>query len=146
MSGYLSPDRLTKGVIDGAAHHAFSQGACGALAIAMHDALGWPIVAITDAHNVFEDGRAGGGSAMHWAVKRPDGMIVDIDGAHDPDDLVDRYHAEADDEEAAIGISTRADVVEWYVEAQGEPIPISLAATFVNAVVALANESQAPTP
>lgn len=47
-----NPDVLTPGVIDGHAKRAFSFGACGGLAIALHDATGWPIIAITDAHNV----------------------------------------------------------------------------------------------
>lgn len=140
-----SASDLTPGVLDGYALSAFKRGACGALAIALHDATGWPIVAITDAHNV-HGGRAGGGSAMHWAVMRPDGKVVDVDGAHDPDELVEEYHAEADDEAAALGVSTRADAAEWYVEAQGEPIPLSLAATFVQVVVAKAEEPAAPAP
>lgn len=127
-------------MLDGAARSAFLFGACGALAIALHDATGWPIVAITDAHNV-EDGRAGGGSALHWAVRRPDGKLVDVAGAHEPEALVRAYRAYADDGEAAVGLSTRADAVEWYVEAQGEPVPLSLAATFVDAVL-----RQADTP
>lgn len=136
---------LTPGVLDGYAMSAFKRGACGALAIALHDATGWPVVAITDAHNVF-DGKAGGGSALHWAVLRPDGKVVDVDGAHDPEDLVEEYHAEADDEEAAMGRSTRADVVEWYIEAQGEPVPVTLAATFVEAVIAKVESSASPGP
>ena len=129
------PQNLTPGVLDSYARHAFKYGACGALAIAMHDVTGWPIVAITDHYNVFEDGRAGGGSALHWTVRRPDGKLIDIDGVHDDADLVSEYNAEADDGRAAAGLSTREDVFEWYVEAQGEPIPISLAKTFVEAVI-----------
>lgn len=116
----LDPEKLTPGVIDGYAKSAFKYGACGALAIALHDATGWPIVAITDHHNVW-DGKAGGGSAMHWTVQRPDGKLIDIDGAHDPEDLVEEYHYDADDEQAAWGLSSCADVVEWCVEVQGEP-------------------------
>lgn len=131
----MDPANLTPGVIDGYARRAFKYGACGALAIAMHDATGWPIVAITDAHNV-HDGRAGGGSALHWAVQRPQDMkIIDIDGAHDAEDLVAEYEGEADDGEAAFGLSSRADASEWYIECQGEPIPVSLAAKFVDAVI-----------
>lgn len=140
----MKPSDLTPGILDGYALHAFKYGACGALAIAIHDATGWPIVAITDAHNV-HDGKAGGGSAMHWTVRRPDGMLVDVDGAHSPEELVEEYGPEADDEEAAAGLSTRADAEEWYVEAQGEPIPIALAATFVDAVIEKAS-SPAPGP
>lgn len=134
LSG-LNPANLTPGVLDGYALRAFKYGACGALAIAIHDATGWPIVAITDHHNVFEDGTAGGGSALHWTVRRPDKKLIDVDGAHDQDDLVEQYHDEADDHQAAAGRSTRADVVEWYIENQGEPIPVSLAGTFVDAVL-----------
>ena len=128
------PALLTPGVLDGYAKRAFKFGACGALAIALHDATGWPIVAITDAHNVHE-GRAGGGSALHWTVRHPTGLLIDIDGAHTPEALVAEYAADADDHEAAAGESTRADAWEWYGEAQGEPIPLSLAQTFVDVVL-----------
>lgn len=140
----LDPDKLTPGLIDGYAQRAFKYGACGAMAIALHDATGWPVVAITDAHNV-EHGQAGGGSALHWTVRHPSGKLLDIDGLHDARDLVAEYDGEADDSSAAAGVSSRADVVEWYVESQGEPIPISLAATFVDAVLALA-KPPAPKP
>lgn len=134
MAGYLDARRLTPGTLDGAALHAFKHGACGALAIALHDATGWPVASVTDSHNVM-DGRAMGGSALHWTVLRPDGMLVDVDGAHEPADLVEEYSGDADDGEAAWGVSSRADVEEWYVECQGEPIPVRLAATFVDAVL-----------
>lgn len=135
----LDPNKLTPGVLDGFALRAFKYGACGALALALHDATGWPVVAITDNHNVVEDGTAGGGSALHWTVRRPDGMLIDVDGAHTPESLVAEYEGEADNGEAAAGMSTREDVVEWYVESQGEPIPVSLAATFVDVVLAKAS-------
>jgi hypothetical protein len=131
------PFALTPGVIDNAARHAFKYGACGALAIALHDATGWPIVAVTDAENV-HDGQAGGGSAMHWAVRRPDGKIIDIIGANEPDDLIAEYNFDADDGKAAIGLSTRAEVVDWYCDCQGEPVSLKLAATFVAPVLAQA--------
>lgn len=130
----LDPTKLTPGVLDGYALRAFKYGACGALAIALHEETGWPIVAITDAHNV-EDGRAGGGSALHWTVRHPSGLLLDVDGLHREEDLVSEYAGDADDGQAAAGLSTRADCAEWYIEAQGEPIPVSLAKTFVKAVI-----------
>jgi len=139
MAGHLDPDRLTPGILDGAAEGAFRYGACSALAIALHDATGWPIVAITDAHNV-HDGRAGGGSALHWTVRRPDGLLVDVAGAHEPARLVAEYMDEADDGAAAWGISSRADAEEWYREGASSAIPLALARTFVDAVVARAAE------
>lgn len=120
---------LTPGVIDGYAERAFTQGACGALAIAMHDALGWPIIAITDAHNV-HDGRAGGGSAMHWGVRHPNGLFIDVDGAHDLDVITRMFAGDADDGESAWGLSTRADTEEWWNEG-GRKVGLSTAAMFV---------------
>lgn len=140
MSVQPDPRNLTPGLLDGYALRAFKYGACGALAIAVHDATGWPIYAVTDAHNVFEDGQAGGGSALHWVVQRPDGAFVDVDGVHTAPELVAQYEGEADDGEAAVGRSTRADAWEWYGEAQGAPVPINLAATFVEVVLRKADE------
>jgi hypothetical protein len=138
---YLQPDHLTPGVIDGAAEHAFSTGACAALAYVMNEATGWKIIGITDSHNVF-DGTLGGGSSLHWGVMRPDGKFIDIDGAHDVDDIVDRYHGEADDEEAAWGVGTRSDIHEWYVENQGEPISFQLARTFIDPLLERIKEAE----
>ena len=138
----LDASFLTAGVLDGYALRAFKYGACAALAIALHEATGWPLVAITDSHNVFEDGTAGGGSALHWTVRRPDGLLVDVGGAHCEQSLVDEYCAEADDGQAAAGVSTLADAQEWYVECQGEPIPVKLARTFVAAVLAKTAQSR----
>lgn len=124
------PQKLTPGVIDEYAKRAFLYGACGGLAIALHDHTGWPIVAITDQHNIFGD-KAGGGSALHWTVRHPDGQLLDIRGLHDPQDLIAEFEGEADDGEAGAGTSTREDAWEWYVEAQGAPIPLSLAESYV---------------
>lgn len=130
-------ERLTPGVLNAAAEHVFTLGGCGALAIALHDATGWPIAAITDHDNVFGD-RAGGGSALHWTVRHPSGRLLDVDGLHDADDLVERYDGEADDGRAAWGLSSRADAEEWWNEA-GRKVPLELAETFVDAVMARAD-------
>jgi hypothetical protein len=143
---YLSEDRLTPGVIDGAAEHAFSTGACAALAYVMNEATGWKIIGITDSHNV-HDGKLGGGSSMHWGVMRPDGKFVDIDGVHEMDDVVEKYMYDADDEEAAWGIGTKADIQEWYVDSQGAPISFQLARTFVDPVLERIREAESqPNP
>jgi hypothetical protein len=131
----MENSNLSPGIIDGSALYVFKHGGCDALAIALHDATNWPIVAITDANNVFADGTAGGGSAMHWNVRHPSGKLLDIDGLHDVGELVDEYMDDADDGKAAAGISTRADAMEWYEEA-GEKVPLKIAATFVEPLLA----------
>ena len=141
-TNYMDIYGLTPGVLDPIAKQTFTIGGCGALAIAIHDATGWVIVAITDHHNVYDNHQAGGGSALHWCVKQPNGLLVDIDGAHDPDELTEKYHDEADDGKAAWGVSCREDVVEWYVECQGEPVPIETATQFVEVVLKRAAEKK----
>ena len=69
-------------------------------------------------------------------------MLVDIDGPHTTEDLVERYNGEADDGQAAAGRSTRADCWEWYVESQREPVPLEMAKTFVSEVLALAEPTK----
>lgn len=143
MSYQPDPSNLTPGVLDGYATRAFKYGACAALAIAIHDRYGWPLIAVTDAHNVYDFGHgqeAGAGSAMHYMVRHPNGKLLDVDGLHNDQDIIEEYEGEADDGEAAIGTTTRTDVCDYYVEAQGEPIPIATAATFVEAVIATVKE------
>jgi hypothetical protein len=71
-------------------------------------------------------------------VRHPSGMLLDVDGLHEAADLVDRYDGEADDGQAAWGVSSRADAEEWWDEA-GRKVPIDLAATFVDAVLSRAD-------
>jgi hypothetical protein len=64
--------------VDEAALLAFLGGHCHSLALAIHERTKWPLVAI--------DQRSDGVRA-HVAVRRPDGKIVDIAGAHRPEDI-----------------------------------------------------------
>lgn len=131
---HVAPEDLTPGVLDGSAEHAFSYGACAALALAIHDATGWPLVKITDTSSLEIEGTIGN-SGLHWAVQRPDGKLVDVDGAHTPADLVEMFDGDADDGKAAMVICSRLDALDEYVDAKGEPIPVELAASFVEPVL-----------
>ena len=130
---------LVPGEINEAARVAFQYGACDGLAIAVHDRTGWPLVKVTDAWNVqpaggegsveaylpdgvsgrtqkerAEIGEAGDGSALHWFVLRPDGKLIDIEGAHDALGLIVAFDSMADDNEAALGTSSREAALEEY--------------------------------
>lgn len=63
---------VTPGVIDAAAHAAFSSGQCHALAVALHDQTGWPLRAIEDDDT----------DIVHVYVETPDGAALDIAGVH----------------------------------------------------------------
>lgn len=133
---------LTPGILDGCAKRAFKFGDCDVLAIALHDATGWPLVKVTDSWNV-HSGHAGDGSALHWMVRHPSGKLLDVDGLHDEEDVLRRYHAEADppDDEvegggrAAVGIASRADAMEEYYDRKGGSLPLKLVRTFVKPVL-----------
>lgn len=70
-------------------------------------------------------------------VKRPDGRYVDVLGSHSEDDLLEEYGAEADDGEAALGISSREDALEWHEEGTGSSVSVEVARSFVQAVLEL---------
>jgi hypothetical protein len=129
---------LKPGVLDGTAEAAFLHGACAALALALHQHTGWPLIGVTDSHNLHGD-RVGSGSCLHYGVRRPDGAWIDVLGARTDAEIIDEYADEADDGEAGIGVTTESDVRDYYVDAQGEPVPVDLAITFVAAVLARAN-------
>lgn len=154
MADHLRRDRLT-GELDAAAFAAFEHGACEALAVALHDLTGWPLVKVADPWNVSGDvdewgiAVAGGGSAVHWAVRTPAGELVDVRGAHAPGELAASYDGDVDeltdsDEEAGctpgakLGYATRDDAVDENVAKSGELTPAD-AAPYARLVLAQLN-------
>lgn len=59
----------------------YTDGDCDLLARALSQETGWPVVLA-----IVEDG-----GWTHAAVQRPDGQILDIEGAHDPDAWIDAW-------------------------------------------------------
>lgn len=62
---------LTPGKINAEAVHVYSNGQCHALALAINERTGWPIVGASPFGTDYPN---------HVAVKRPDGRIIDITG------------------------------------------------------------------
>lgn len=128
---HLDPDLITPGALDARAEAALLRGGCMALAIALHDETGWPIVVATEAYNV-HDGRAGGGSAAHWLVQHPSGLLVDVLGLHDPEDVLLEYDEGGEDEDAIVlAYSTRADALEWYEDTEAQKLHLDVVRSFV---------------
>lgn len=85
---------VTEGVLDEAAVRAFTQGQCHAFAYALHQDTGWDIVAMYEvgdgygdaATPISDDHEAPSnvlyGDVSHFACRRPDGLLVDIEGVH----------------------------------------------------------------
>lgn len=104
--------QVTPGIIDKTAIRAFKNGCCGGLAIALHDATGWPIVAVGSHH----------GEALHYMARRPDGRLIDIEGAHTDDDVTLEYEIDTDDGIVTLTDTSRDTVWSWYRDEQGEPV------------------------
>ncbi len=86
---------------------AFGAGQCHGLALAITDKQGWPLVAVDDAE----------GRRIHICVRRPDGALVDVNGAHADGEFMDAWPGCSlhDINEDAV-----ADLVEHHEWAQPE--------------------------
>lgn len=80
------PITLTLGVIDDEADWVYTNGQCLALAVAMSEQTGWPVVlrAFTDGDGYEDDEPVRYTNLRHAYVQQPDGSLLDIRGEHDP--------------------------------------------------------------
>lgn len=69
---------LEEGKLDTASWLAFLSGHCHSLALALNARTGWPLVALDDAS----------AACVHVAVRSPAHRIVDITGAHAPEQMI----------------------------------------------------------
>lgn len=117
--------QLTPGTITPAAVEAFSHAACAGLAVALHDATAWPLIEVGHCD----------GLPLHFMVRRPDGRLVDVRGAHTDTDIRDEYEYDADDGVVTLTAAARQDVLDCYMTDCGEPVPMDLVHTFAPAVL-----------
>jgi hypothetical protein len=122
----VGPSDLTfivePGVLDERARLAFGTGQCHGLAIALHRRCGWQLVAVDDAT----------GTCVHVCVRRPDGRLIDANGAHAPEDFEpDTTYRDIDE-----------DSVDDLVEHEDWAVPeAEKAAAWVDAIIDQASES-----
>lgn len=115
------PWQLAPGTITPAAVEAFTRGACAGLAIALHDATGWPIIEVGHCD----------GLPLHFMVRHPSGQLLDIRGLHADEDVRDEWEFDADDSNVTLAKVARETVVTCYQIDCGEPVPMDLVRTFV---------------
>ena len=96
--------RLRPGVFDDDAQEACLWGQCHALALALHESSGWPLVA------VYEDD-----DIIHVAVKIPDGRLLDAGGYHNAYEIAEYYDRTLDDisEVTQAEVEALADSNDW---------------------------------
>lgn len=88
---------VTVGVRDEDAIRAFKSGQCHAIALALHERTGWPIVSVGDESCCYDedcpdDDDSNGVCScqiQHLAVRRPDRYLVDIEGPKPEDDFME---------------------------------------------------------
>lgn len=68
---------LDEGKLDDRAWLAFIYGQCHGLSLAIQSRTGWPLVAMVDDN----------GTCGHFCVRRPDGKIIDVTGAHTSEEI-----------------------------------------------------------
>lgn len=117
--------KVRPGIIDQHAVQAFKYGACGGLAIAVHDITEWPLIAVG----------ACDGLDMHYMVRTPAGLLLDIEGLHADSDVTAEYEFDADDGIVTLTQTTREKVWFWYHGEEGEPIPMDVVRTIADAVL-----------
>jgi hypothetical protein len=78
---------------------------CEQLAWALHQATGWPYAAVADEHNEQADTYGW----IHLGVMAPGGQVLDVEGLHDVDDVLDAYGygSQADDGDSWLVVSDR---------------------------------------
>ena len=124
------PWQLIPGTITLDAVEAFTRSACAGLAVALHDATGWPIVEVGHCD----------GLPLHFMVRRPNGQLVDIRGAHTDADICDEWEFDTDDGIVTLTEASRDDVLTCYLIDCGEPVPMDLARTFAPTVLDALND------
>lgn len=133
---------VTVGVVDDQARLAFLNGQCHALALAISERTGWPLVAVAASECVYdedcgEDDSDGGCGCQyeHIGVRSPDGEIVDIRGWHTDEDWIEGSSDPADNEVSDLP----GDRIEMIVfdDDSWRPPDMPVARAFVDAVLAL---------
>ncbi len=120
--------KLTPGTITPAAVEAFTRAACAGLAVAVHDATGWPIVEVGHCD----------GLPLHFMARHPSGRLLDVRGLRADAEVCDEWEYDADDFNVTLSETGRDAVLDCYLADCGEPVPLELVRTFVPAVLALA--------
>lgn len=141
-NNWMPSHTVTVGVIDEAAVTAFRNGQCHALALAPHERTGWPIVASGPSECCYDedcpDTNDSAGvcdcQVQHLAVERPDGYLVDIEGARPRDDFL-LASADPDFDEVRPLAPDHLERILWDSQSWREP-DVAAARGFVDAVLA----------
>lgn len=138
---WSGPHVVTVGVIDGDAVTAYRNGQCHALALAIAERTGWPIVAVGPGECCYDedclDTEDSSGlcscQVQHLAVERPDGWLIDIEGPRPPEDFI-LASADPDLDEIHDLAPDRLEEIIWRAEAWRRP-DVVVARGFVDAAL-----------
>lgn len=151
--------RLRAGVLDDPARRAYQLGQCHALSIVMHESTGWPIEVVVarrgrrdriDWDAMLDDASKRFSVVstrwVHTAVRRPDGLLIDITGAWDESALLRRWAPpRTTDGVRLIPVSAEA-LIGLARHGSGVDADLDAARSFVGAVLRASNATQAAGP
>lgn len=130
MQLFGASDRLyvvERGELDDRARLAFTNGQCHGMAMALHEKTGWSMVAIDHLD----------AGCQHVCVRREDGRLIDIRGAHEADALAS---SDAGMTTRDIGIAEIAELVTQHGWATAD---VAGASPWLNSLRALADRDHA---
>lgn len=116
---------LSHGTLTDEGAQVFKRDAAAGLAVGLHDATGWPLIEVGHCDQL----------PIHFLIRNPDGLLLDVEGFHAGDDLVDEYDFVADDGDVKLTEVTRDAVLACYRDDCGEPVPMPLIPAVVVAVL-----------
>jgi len=116
---------LSHGTLTDEGIQVFRGTASAGLAIALHDATGWPLIEVGHCD----------GLPMHFLVRHPNGHLMDVEGLHPDDHVVTDFELDADEGIVLLSEVTRAAVWTTYRDDCGEPVPLPIAHSAAAAVL-----------
>jgi hypothetical protein len=124
------------GLLDEVAMEAYKSGQCLALALALHDRTGWPVMLLVrgkkrSLQKVKMD------DIIHALVRAPDGYDVDIYGDNEPE-VLEEEATDLHGRHTWLEITERGEIEKWLVAhpAYAAGLDEALARTFVELVLA----------
>jgi hypothetical protein len=147
--------RLRAGVLDAYAQRAYLVGQCHALSIALHERTGWPIMAVLARRGRQDriDWTARLADApldvlaarwVHTAVRRHDGLLIDITGACDEATMLSRWTPPRTTDGARLVPVNAQTLLGLVRRGSGVEADVTAARTFVDAVLVAAGKSTEP--
>lgn len=127
---------ITPGLLDEVAMEVYKNGQCLALALALHDQTGWPLILLVQGKKRSLQ-KVSMDDLIHALVRAPDGVYVDIYGDNEPE-ILEEEATDLRGPHTWLEITSRREIENWLVAhpAYAAGLDQAMAQTFVEIVLA----------